>query len=214
MPNALRRQDRARSDSDKEARRRTIVSTALRVFGSHAYADVTMSTIAREAGLAKGTLYLYFHGKEELFLHVLEEHLAGWLEDVTRRLHAASPRSPEQAAHALLAPLEAHGGLLRLLGLLATALEHNADPQATRAFQRRLNERLRAPGTALEAALPGLEADRGAQVLWDAVALMIGRGLLAGLPGDPASSPRTFQEALEAPLSALLRGMLTAQRRP
>lgn len=47
-----------------------------------------MDDIAREAGVSKGTLYLYFDGKDALFLTIAIEWLRGLLE-VTRQLAAA-----------------------------------------------------------------------------------------------------------------------------
>jgi len=52
---------------DTEARRAVILDAALRVFGQYGYRRTTMDDIAREAGIAKGTIYLSFASKEEVF---------------------------------------------------------------------------------------------------------------------------------------------------
>ncbi len=49
-----------------EARDR-IISTAVRVFSEKGYHEAKMEDIARELGVSKGALYLYFKSKEELF---------------------------------------------------------------------------------------------------------------------------------------------------
>ena len=53
---------------DRRAERRdAIVATAARLFAREGYADCEMERVASEIGIAKGTLYLYFKSKEELF---------------------------------------------------------------------------------------------------------------------------------------------------
>ncbi|MGO9569754.1 MAG: TetR/AcrR family transcriptional regulator [Desulfomonilaceae bacterium] len=48
-----------------------IIESAIRVFSARGYRQAQMSHIAREAGLAPGTLYLYFESKESLFNFLL-----------------------------------------------------------------------------------------------------------------------------------------------
>jgi TetR/AcrR family transcriptional regulator, fatty acid metabolism regulator protein len=52
----------------KEARRRDILDSAVRVFAEHGFADARIRDIAAGAGVAEGTIYLYFAGKEDLLL--------------------------------------------------------------------------------------------------------------------------------------------------
>ncbi|MEU8522549.1 TetR/AcrR family transcriptional regulator [Streptomyces sp. NBC_01216] len=51
---------------NREARREEILAAAVRVFARHGYADSRIEDIAREAGIAKGSVYLYFGSREEL----------------------------------------------------------------------------------------------------------------------------------------------------
>lgn len=48
-------------------RRQAIIATAAALFAREGYADCEMERVASELGVAKGTLYLYFKSKEELF---------------------------------------------------------------------------------------------------------------------------------------------------
>jgi TetR/AcrR family transcriptional regulator, fatty acid metabolism regulator protein len=52
----------------KEARRREILESAIRVFAENGFADARIRDIAGGAGVAEGTIYLYFKGKEDLLL--------------------------------------------------------------------------------------------------------------------------------------------------
>jgi AcrR family transcriptional regulator len=60
---------------DAEARRAAILDAALRVFGQYGFRRTSMDDIAREAGIGKGTIYLSFTGKEEVF-QALSQRLA------------------------------------------------------------------------------------------------------------------------------------------
>jgi TetR/AcrR family fatty acid metabolism transcriptional regulator len=68
-----------RDDDDKrELRRREIMKATLKVFSEKGYTPMVLDDVAREAGIAKGTLYLYFKDKEDLFhstiMSVIEEY--------------------------------------------------------------------------------------------------------------------------------------------
>ncbi len=51
----------------RSERSQTIVETAATLFAEHGYDDCEMDCLASALGIAKGTLYLYFPGKQELF---------------------------------------------------------------------------------------------------------------------------------------------------
>jgi AcrR family transcriptional regulator len=59
----------------KEARPGEIAAAALDLFTEKGFAATRMQDVAARAGLAKGTLYLYFPTKEELFFAVVREAL-------------------------------------------------------------------------------------------------------------------------------------------
>jgi AcrR family transcriptional regulator len=52
---------------DAEGRRTAILDAALQVFGQYGFRRASMDDIAREAGIGKGTIYLSFASKEEVF---------------------------------------------------------------------------------------------------------------------------------------------------
>lgn len=54
-------------------RKEDILEVAREAFSRRGYNEVTLSLITREAGIARGTFYLYFHSKEELFLEVIRD---------------------------------------------------------------------------------------------------------------------------------------------
>lgn len=50
----------------------TMLDAAGRLFGAKRFHEVRMDDIATEAGVSKGTLYRYFHDKQEMYLALLE----------------------------------------------------------------------------------------------------------------------------------------------
>jgi AcrR family transcriptional regulator len=59
----------------KDARPQELLAAALDLFVERGFAATRLEDVARRAGVAKGTLYLYFENKEELFKAVVREHI-------------------------------------------------------------------------------------------------------------------------------------------
>lgn len=64
----------------KEARPQEILDAALAVFAERGFAAASMEQVAARAGISKGTLYLYFSSKEELFKAVVRAAIVPALE--------------------------------------------------------------------------------------------------------------------------------------
>jgi len=56
---------------DRETRREQLIQAALKAFGKKGYHAAQVSDIIDEANVARGTFYLYFEGKREIFADVL-----------------------------------------------------------------------------------------------------------------------------------------------
>lgn len=65
-----------RKEREKQQRRLEIISAAENVFFSQGYDNSTMDDIAQRVELSKGTLYLYFKGKDELLLEIAHKAIA------------------------------------------------------------------------------------------------------------------------------------------
>jgi AcrR family transcriptional regulator len=68
------------------ARSRAILTTASRLFAEKGYANATTSEIAREAGVAEGTLYHHFGSKDGIFLTLFDETIDGFLDGIEELL--------------------------------------------------------------------------------------------------------------------------------
>ena len=64
------------------ARSRAILATASRLFATRGYSQTTTAEIAREAGVAEGTLYHHFGSKDGIFLTLFDETMEGYLAGI------------------------------------------------------------------------------------------------------------------------------------
>ena len=67
----------ARRERRKEARPGELLDAALDLFVEKGFAATRAEEVAARAGVSKGTLFLYFHTKEELFKAVVRENISG-----------------------------------------------------------------------------------------------------------------------------------------
>jgi AcrR family transcriptional regulator len=167
--------NRAMTDAQKQERRADILKVALHRFTLTPYQDLSMAATAEEAGVAKGTLYLYFRSKEEMFLAIHTDQLDGWFDELDRELKFAGPAaSIANFVNFVGESLARRPQMLRLIAILHTVLEQNLDQATARRFKGWMKQRVEQSGALLEAYLPFLEAGQGAELLLKIDALVIG----------------------------------------
>src|SRR5947209_12487797 len=83
------------------AKPQQIVDAAIRVFARNGYYNSRVSDIAREAGIASGTIYLYFRPKDEILVTLFREKMAQWVALVRREI--ATERGAEAKIRKLVA---------------------------------------------------------------------------------------------------------------
>src|ERR687885_303898 len=71
-----------------EERPGQIIEAALQVFGERGLAGARLEDIAKRAGVSKGTIYLYFPNKEELFRSMIRQTVIAAIERGERELPA------------------------------------------------------------------------------------------------------------------------------
>src|SRR5437870_296824 len=69
-----------------QSKRERILRAAIDVFAQSGYFNAKVSEIARAAGVADGTIYLYFDGKEDLLISIFREHTRNYLQSLERDL--------------------------------------------------------------------------------------------------------------------------------
>src|SRR5688500_16314259 len=70
---------------DKRDKRERILAAAERIFARHGFFAAKVSDVAKEAGVADGTIYLYFKNKDDLLISLFERRM----QQVNETLRAA-----------------------------------------------------------------------------------------------------------------------------
>jgi len=207
---------------DKLARRQAILDAARQLFVAGAGELPTVLEIAGAAGLAKGTLYLYFRTREEIFCELILQLWLDMLGEIGAAFETAKgPRSAKVAAYIdhLLEYLATCPEILRL-DALAYSLERNVDPDVRREQNLRFAAQLGDAGARADVALR-LPAGRSVQIMMRSYALMRGlwqmthqqqqrSGAPSGAPSDPilAQLFPDFEPTLREALKEYWRGAL------
>lgn len=103
--------------SPGQDKRSRILDAATEFFAQHPFHKVLLSDVARAAGVGKGTLYLYFENKDELYFAVLFRGFEDLVE--TLRPQLAAPGDPEEQLRAVVCELatrfQKHSDVVELL---------------------------------------------------------------------------------------------------
>lgn len=99
-----------------EQRRCSILEAARAVFARQGYANTVVEDIATQAGIAKGTLYLYFPSKEQIYLAALIEEARQLTADSRAAMDAAATWQDKLGAYiqVRLHYFDAHQDFLRI----------------------------------------------------------------------------------------------------
>jgi AcrR family transcriptional regulator len=78
-----------------EQKRLDILAVAARLFGTRPFHEVRLEDIAAEARIGKGTIYIYFKSKEDLYVAIGRDEFCGLVEKLAEDV-AGSQRSAEE----------------------------------------------------------------------------------------------------------------------
>jgi AcrR family transcriptional regulator len=170
---------RTKDEVLKDFRTRGILEAARRVIGELGYADASMERIAQEAGVAKGTLYLYFENKDGL----LDQALAYGLDQLVELMRQAVATE--------------NGALPQLRAVVLAGVNHARQHRAF--FQALVDARHARPQP----------EDEGARLHMDLIAELVQQGTEAGAlrAVDAERTARLVSHAMSGLVAeSLLRG--------
>jgi len=189
---------RAIQAEDKQERHHAILDAAERLLLRSPERIANVAEVADEAGLAKGTVYLYFPSKEELLLAVHERNIDGFFRALIDRLAEDRPAAiadvlalthRHMVEPPLFLPLAA-----RCFGLMGQSVSQDAGL----AFKGRMAERLQKAGAGLERHFPELRAGDGVALLRHSYALIIGLWQMFAHAGEGSGCPLAADPAAAA----------------
>ncbi|MBM9576427.1 TetR family transcriptional regulator [Leptospira sp. 201903070] len=117
---------RAVKDDDKKVKKELLIRAAISLFNKSSFEKISMDQIAKRAGVAKGTLYLYFKTKEELFLEIHRLDYEIWFEAFQRFLRSKKPgMSAAVLSSWITESLRENQRVVRLMAIGSALLEKN-----------------------------------------------------------------------------------------
>lgn len=105
-----------RFERRKDARPGEILDAALELFVERGFAATRLEDVAQRAGVSKGTVYLYFDGKEELFKAVVRSGIVRAIEEAEQTV-AGYEGSSAELLRALVAGWWQYIGSTKLSGI-------------------------------------------------------------------------------------------------
>ena len=153
---------RARSQEQREIRRRAILDTAAAMLEQVPVAELTLNELSRRVGLAKSNVLRYFDSREDVLLELMDRVLVEWLarlaEDLEAGIDATLPVVPraEQLSAVLARSLAGRPVLCDLLGAQGAVLERNVTVEVLTRHKRTALTRLGTAADLLRRHLPEL----------------------------------------------------------
>lgn len=112
-------------ERQRKEREALILTTAEEVFLEKGYHDTSMDEIAARVGIAKGTIYLHFPGKEELVVAILERDMQSFLQEIDSIIDSGAYATPRTKLEAVLNYI--HTGLFNKQAQLLSTIYSGVD---------------------------------------------------------------------------------------
>ncbi|MDQ3281081.1 MAG: TetR family transcriptional regulator [Acidobacteriota bacterium] len=106
------------------SKRERILRAAVDVFAEHGYFNAKVAQIAKAAGVADGTIYLYFDGKEDVLVTIFREHTRNYLHSLEQSMSNVN-RADERLRIAVRHHLETLGRDRALAVVSQVELRHS-----------------------------------------------------------------------------------------
>ncbi|MFE5188810.1 TetR family transcriptional regulator [Streptomyces sp. NPDC056628] len=133
---------RARSEEQRQARRRAILDTAAAMLEEMPVAELSLNELSRRVGLAKSNVLRYFESREAVLLELLDDFLGRWIAELERELaegieaHAPAEKRAAQLADILSRSLADRTVLCDLFGAQGGVLERNVSVEVVKRHKR------------------------------------------------------------------------------
>ncbi len=109
--------------SSRVVKKNNIIKIAAKLFSQKSFHDVTMDEIAEKVGVAKGTIYLYFSSKDNLYLEILE-HTFGSIEALLENEVNTASLAPEKLKKVLAIVIKFYRENIDVLKILSRDETH------------------------------------------------------------------------------------------
>lgn len=165
---------RALASADKEERRNAILDAVELLFLEHPGRMANVAEVAEAAGLAKGTVYLYFPSKEEMLLALHERHVADFFRELMKLLGSGKAVTFDGVMAVTMKHLIRVPGYLPLTSRCFGMMDRDIPVETAIAFKARVGQALMQAGAGLEQHFPSLGKGEGVPLLHHSYGLIVG----------------------------------------
>jgi len=197
----------------REQRINQLLDAAVSLWLQHPERISSVAEVADEAGLAKGTVYLYFKSKEDLLLAAHERHAQAFFSALITRASKRKRMHFDDVMQLMLEYTIGVPAFLPLATLVAGMMNKGVSPEAAMAFEQRIAMRLGTAGELLCAHFPLQNTASGVRLLMRSYALILGLWQLVGNCRPDCANEEVsamlrpdYASELEAALRALWQG--------
>ncbi|MEW6562963.1 MAG: TetR/AcrR family transcriptional regulator [Pseudomonadota bacterium] len=201
------------SPEERELRSNQILDAAVALWLEHPERMINVAEVAQRAGMAKGTVYLYFESKEDMLLAAHERHVDSFFQALITHLKSSTQVSFDSVMTVARDYILRQPAFLPLGTLVAAVMSKSVSQAAAEAFNARSEQRLFAAGEALCRHFPLHGTQEGVQLLMRSYALMLGFWQLVGnrsplnqCAGVLEMMRHDYEQGVEAGLRALWAG--------
>jgi AcrR family transcriptional regulator len=214
---------RARTEEQREARRRAILGTAEAMLAEMPVAALSLNELSRRVGLAKSNVLRYFETREAVLLELLDAAWREWLDGLAAELRGSAPGAAvdervERVATAIARTLADRPTLCELASASSGVLERNISVPVAATFKRAALANTDALGSLVRGLVPELP-EPAAQRFAGAAVLVAGSlwaatqpsaAMLAAYEADCALAAMRldFSTGVRELLATLLTGFL------
>lgn len=202
----------------RELRTQQLLDAAVSLWQQHPERVPSVAEVAGKAGVAKGTVYLYFKSKEDLLLAAHARHVQAFFTALIERSSRRKKMDFDDIMRLARDHVVGVSAFLPLATLVAGLRHKGVTPEVAEAFDQHIAEQLMEAGALLCRHFPLPDITSGVRLLMRSYALILGLWQLVGSdqpictsPGVSAMLLPDYLSELDAALRALWQGALNKE---
>lgn len=202
----------------RELRTQQLLDAAVSLWKQNPERVPSVAEVAGKAGVAKGTVYLYFKSKEDLLLAAHTRHVQAFFTALIERSSQRKRMNFDDIMHLTRDHIASVSAFLPLATLVAGLRHKGVTQEAAEAFDQHIAEQLMTAGGLLCRHFPLPDATSGVRLLMRSYALILGLWQLVGSDQPICTNPGVsslllpdYLSELDAALRALWQGALNKE---
>jgi AcrR family transcriptional regulator len=212
---------RARSEEQREARRRVILDTAAAMLDEMPVSELSLNELSRRVGLAKSNVLRYFFSREAILLELLDQAWKEWIASLSGDLtfgEGTVRERGDRVADVLARSLDSRRVLCDLISTQSAVLEHNVSVEVAVRYKRASIDNATALAELIRRPLPELGEEDALKVTLMALALVAAvapaacppDSVLAAYESDPSLAVirLDFADAVAMGVATVISGTL------